>query len=216
MGGCGSGRHQQRPSIEDGLTIDVAKLLRNGSTSIETGAGTLSWRNVVTDDAIASLNFSFDLCRETGTGDLRLQYNFTDPWDDEQYLVDEPIPLEGLRQPFGGWIWYFNCPVSGRRCRKLHKPPGARRFAARQVYRLLYRSQLKAPYERAIQQAQKIRKRLGASPVIGDPVYRPCGMHQSVFDRHSARLEEYEQLVVSEMNEMIVSMMYRHEKRNQS
>ncbi|MEM6848310.1 MAG: hypothetical protein AAF580_09585, partial [Pseudomonadota bacterium] len=80
---------------------------------------------------------------------------------------------------------------------KLHKHPGGRRFASRQVYRLSYASQSKAPYERAIAQAQKIRRKLGAHMGIGAPVYRPSGMHQATFERHVERLKRYEHVVVA-------------------
>ena len=69
------------------------------------------------------------------------------------------------------------------------------RFASRQAYRLRYRSQQTTPYERAIDQAQKIRKRLGASCDIDDPVDRPHGMHRKTFERQRVRLDHYEDLI---------------------
>lgn len=192
MGGLGSGRPRLRPTVEDGLTIDLGKLIR-GETDC-TVTGSVAWPSANADEERASIGFSAELSSK-GMGELRLRYTATDPWDRTCHDIDERIELEGLPQPFGGLIWYCRCPVTGRRCRKLCKPPGARRFASRQAYRLHYRSQQKAPYERAVQQAQKIRKKLGSTCDIGDPVHRPHGMHQKTFERYLDRLDHYEDIV---------------------
>lgn len=210
MGGLGSGRPRQRPTVEDGLTIDVGKLFRGGANGPRsTLAGSFTWRSTSTGEETASIGFSAECSPKTGRGKLRLRYTVTDPWDDTRHDIDERIELEGLPQPFGGLMWYCRCPITGRRCRKLCKPPGTRRFASRQAYRLHYRSQQKAPYERAVEQAQKIRKRLGATYDIGDPVDRPSGMHQKTFERHMDRLDHYEDIVDSQLTRFLFNAHQR-------
>lgn len=216
MGGLGSGRPRQRPVVEDGLTIDIGRFVggraEEGSCTI---AGSVTWRSAGADGAGSSIGFSARLYPGERTGELRLRYTVTDPWDDTRHDIDEWIELEGLPQPFGGLLWYCRCPITERRCRTLCKPPGAHRFASRQAYRLRYRSQQKAPYERAVEQAQKIRKRLGASYGVGDPVYRPCGMHERTFERHMDRLDHYEDLIESHLMRFLFNTHQRLIRRSQ-
>lgn len=212
MGGLGSGRHRRRPTVEDGLTIDIGTLIRGGTDCILTGS--VTWPSTGTGEERASIGFSAELSSRESRGQLRLRYTVTGSGDDTRHDIDERIELEGLPQPFGGLIWYCRCPVTGRRCRKLCMPPGARRFASRQAYDLHYRSQQKAPYERAVQQAQKVRKRLRAATYdIGDPVDRPRGMHRTTFERHMERLDHYEDIVDSHLTQFLFKAHQRLMRR---
>lgn len=65
---------------------------------------------------------------------------------------------------------------------KLYKPAGGGTFASRKAHRLAYRSQRQSPYDRAISQAFKRRRRLGADGGIGDPIDKPYGMRWATFD----------------------------------
>jgi hypothetical protein len=66
-------------------------------------------------------------------------------------------------------------------------PNGAFTFASRQAYRLAYRSQREAPYDRALRRAFKLRGRLRADGGIGDYVPKPKWMRWPTYDR---KLEE--------------------------
>jgi hypothetical protein len=192
MGGFGSGRSAQKATFDEGLHLDLDKLIRDGLVRPDSQcSGSLIWRVVETGRQTAPVSYTARLDVDTGTGELNVTYRVTD-WRGDRHDIDEHVPLEGVAQRYGGRRWYFLCPVTGRRCRKLYLLPGGRRFAARQAWRACYRSQQKVPYERAIGQAQKLRRRLGASLCIGDEVPKPSGMHWHTFDRHLDRLERYE------------------------
>jgi hypothetical protein len=57
---------------------------------------------------------------------------------------------------------------------------------------LAYRSQRQSPYDRAISQAFKRRRRLGAEGGIGDPIDKPHGMRWATFDRKMEQIEAAE------------------------
>ena len=117
---------------------------------------------------------------------MHLRYTITQ-WDREQRELDYWIQLETTPQPFGGRRWWFVCPRTGRRADKLYLPNGAFTFAARQAYRLAYRSQREAPHDRALRRAFKLRSKLGADGGIGDYVPKPKWMRWPTYDR---KLEE--------------------------
>ena len=202
MGGYGSGRPRSRTYIEDGLTLDLPKLIRDDMVRPGRWSGSLVWRNTTTGEKVGSMGYTAIVSADGGTGAMRLDYSVPNTRDGCVPIV-EHVPLEGLPQPFGGWMWYFRCPLSHRRCRKLVLPPGARRFAARQAYRLSYRSQSEAPYDRALSQAFKIRRRLGGAEGVGLPVDRPSGLHQRTFDGEIARLKRYEAICDRRMLQLV-------------
>lgn len=186
MGGCGSGRRREKPVLEDGLALDLCKLLRDGLIKPGVTGGSLVWRESHSGQETASLGYMSELDIHTRRGSLALQYRVTDG-QGERHDVAQLLPLEALTQPFGGLAWYFRCPRTGRRCRKLYLPPGAHRFAARQAWRIGYLSQRQAPHDRAITQAQKIRDRLHASPSISDSVVRDAPLAWLARDRRRSQ-----------------------------
>jgi hypothetical protein len=202
MGGLGSGRPRQKPVLEDGLPLDIGKLLRDGLIRSGAFTGNLVWRTTITGEETASAGFTGHLIPETRTGLLELRYRVTNSLG-ERHDIREPIRLEARPQPYGGLMWFFRCPVTGRRCRKFWLVPGGRRFAARQAWRVGYRSQRETPYDRAIAQAHKIRDRLDASPVIGDWVDRPKGMHRRTFERYLGRLERHESVCEAHLAQLV-------------
>lgn len=193
MGGYGSGRPVERLMFEDGFPLDLGKLIREGLIRPGSWRSSLIWRQVRTGEEVASASYFATMDETARNGLLQLSYQISQRG--EQHDIIEPIPLEALPQPFGGLMWYFRCPVTKRRCRKLHLLPGGQRFAARQAWRASYLSQRQPPHDRALSQAFKIRERLGNSSGIGIPVERPHGMHRTTYDRHMVRLEHYEEIV---------------------
>jgi hypothetical protein len=65
----------------------------------------------------------------------------------------------------GGRRWWFTCPTTGERVRKLYLPPGATRFAGRRAYDLTHTSCQESGREKRFR--RKIAKLLGgASPKL--------------------------------------------------
>jgi hypothetical protein len=141
---------------------------------------------------------------------MRLRYRATDYWTQEQNDVVETVRLAISRPRFGGVRWLFICPCSNRRVRKLYLPFGARRFASRRYHRLAYRSQRASWYDRAIDQAFKIRRRLGNAGAVGDPFpVRPKGMHRATYDCLIERLAKNEGLCDDRACMLVAGLMRR-------
>lgn len=192
MGGYGSGQYGGRPTVEDGLTLDLSKLLRDrlirpGSTIVSS----LHWRNTRTRQEIASIGYSCTMTAAAGT----FVADYTVTRRGERVPVTLSIELVSAPQPFGGRRWFFVCPVTGRRAIKLFKPPGGDRFASRQAWGLAYRSQRETPFDRACSRAWGLRNRLGITDPIGDWCFRPKGMHEARWARELARLEAADAVV---------------------
>lgn len=202
MGGFGSGRPQTRVHVEDALALDLAKLIRDELIRPGSWGGPLVWRNTTTGEEVASISYIATLCMTSGTGSMELRYTHSSGGE-KPVSVRQHVILEGLHQSFGGWMWHFRCPRSHRRCRKLFLPPSQTRFAARQVYKLPYRSQAQTPFDRALSQAFKIHDRLHAVTGIGDVIGRPKGMHEKTFQRQLQRLVPYEAVCETRMMELI-------------
>jgi hypothetical protein len=184
MGGYGSGRSGGRPTTDNGLTLTLSKLFRDGLFRPGSAWGSLVWTNTTTGERISSISYETHLGQESGR--VRLHYTTTRR-DGERRESDYWIQLETTPQPFGGRRWWFICPRTGRRAAKLYLPNGAFTFAARQAYRLAYRCQREAVHDRALRRAFKLRDRLGGRGGIGDYIAKPKWMRWPTYDR---KLEE--------------------------
>jgi hypothetical protein len=194
MGGSGSGNYGGRPIVEQGLTLDINSLIRQGS--FRKGCkctGTLTWNDPYSDGAIATIGYEAFMGQEDGS--VRLTYTTTDYWSGEKRQHDYRLQLTTTEQPFGGRRWWWICPKLGRVVSKLHKPNGGGVFASRKAHRLAYRSQRVTPYDRAINRAFKLRRRLGSEEGIGEYILKPKGMRWATFDRKMAQIEAVEQVV---------------------
>jgi hypothetical protein len=135
MGGYGSGRSGGRPTVEDGLTLNLNKLIREHTfCPHQQRSSSIVWTFSYTDEQAAWISFHADLGGERGR--VRLPYTTTRPWSGEKRQSDYWIDLATTPQPFGGRRWWFVCPRTGQRVSKLHLPPGATIFASHKAYRL--------------------------------------------------------------------------------
>jgi hypothetical protein len=133
---------------------------------------------------------------------LRAKYEIEDYHSGEEYQIDEVFTLQRLRQPFGGYRWYFICPSSRRRCRVLYIPPGATRFRSRWGFncRLQYRSQRLAAPERLLHGATRTASRvLDAGPSEWRRKYsdwkfppRPPWMRWKTYNRLDEKAQAYD------------------------
>jgi hypothetical protein len=192
MGGIGSGNYGGRPTVEGSLTLDLSRLLRDGSLRPgHSVKGSVSWTRDPSGEPVASVGYEAHLSDTTGR--LRLLYQVTDNATGEARRHETTVTLVTVPQPFGGRRWWFLCPSTGRRVGKLHLPSGASTFASRKAYRLAYRSQRQTPRDRALAQAFKRRRRLGDYGAIGNPIDKPHGMRWRTFDRAVERIEAHEE-----------------------
>ncbi len=92
------------------------------------------------------------------------------------------IPLERQPTAIGGVRCWFRCPAPGcaRRVALLYREDD--RFVCRHCARLVYPSQRRCLFDRALARADALRQRLGADPTEARPL-RPRGMHQGVYQR---------------------------------
>ena len=165
MGGLGSGRHWGcgRSTVEDGLTLDMNKLVRE--RNIRPGgwcSGTLRWRRVPSGEEVASIGYEANLIGPVDAW-MRLSYRVNGEPQDQR------ITLEATQPNYGGRRWWFRCPATGDRVAKLHLPPGGHVFAGRRAYGLAYQSQREPAYERALTRTQNIRMKLGGSSSLAEP-----------------------------------------------
>ncbi len=191
MGGYGSGNHGGKPSVEDGLKLDLHHLIRQGSFRRgATVTGSLAWTDGYTGEQRASIGYEAHMGDERGW--VRLRYTTTSHWTGQQTQHDYTVELTTTPQPFGGRRWWWVCPRRRDLVAKLYMPSGGTTFASRKAHRLAYRCQRQSPYDRAISQGFKHRQRLGAKGGIGDPIDRPKGMRWATFDRKMEQVEAAE------------------------
>ena len=202
MGGYNSGRWGGRPTVEATgcLRLDVNLVMRTVRRTLEKAgvpplgpdrapaALTHSWRwnkdGEAEPFAVASMALRFEGTHSTA----RLCYSIrhlsaeTGPQDYTVALETEPCR-------FGGWRWWWVCPVTGRRCAVLYLPNGGKRFLSRGAYRLAYRSQREDAIGRAHRRAARVHRRLGVEYSNAcDPLPpKPPRMRRATYERLAAR-----------------------------
>jgi hypothetical protein len=182
MGGYGSGRHGGRPTVEDGLTINLALLFRRGWVRDGAmGFPRLTWS--CQGDTVATIQCFFDLT-DADNAHLVLTYTRT-PYDHRPpEKVEQRIHLTWTHPTYGGRRWWMHCPRTGRRVAKLHLPPGGDRFASRLAWRLPYRSQRSAHRDRPFDRLFRLQRKLGSDEGWEAGLRKPKGMWSRTYERH--------------------------------
>ena len=180
-------RSCERVRLEDGLKLNLNKLLRNGfGKTGEWRRRSIRWSYVGTDEVIAS-----------GFLEMDLQYDEYARARLSLGKLDQFIRLTREPRRFGGGQWYFICPTTARLASVLWLPPGASKFASRQTWgrQVAYGSQFQTPHDRALTRAQDIRMRLGGhiyTSLDTPSPPKPKGMHWRTYDRLIDKSEAYE------------------------
>jgi len=176
MGGPGSGnriRFGTKDTVEESRRIDVRKLAREDC--IRPGVfGQWHWWNAH-GEKTAAIKFRI---REWYII-LNYRYRVNDgQWTDvEDWILFDWTPCN-----FGGYRWWFRCPECNRRVAILYG--AGKYFLCRHCYDLSYVSRQSDPLDRLMIKARKIRRRLGASDVLIEPIAsKPKGMHWQTFNR---------------------------------
>ena len=148
-------RQRQRVRLQDGLWLDLNKLLREGLGP----PGSVPWP--------VEIRWKSNLSGELAKGWMTFSRGAEDRGSLRIVIGKLDQRLELIAQPrhFGGQQWYFRCPVTSRNCSVVWLPPDANRFCSRQAWGkdVAYSTQFESPFDRAISARQKVKLRL-----IGD------------------------------------------------
>jgi len=190
MGGFGSGRTTARPVAEDALKLDLARLMAEGVLRAnQRTRGQFRWTSDLGRGRELELCFEADLTDPTDSW-LRLG---SDPWTSGSAKQFEVVRVVTTSPNYGGWRYWFVCPIVGRRARVLYRPIGTSVFASRVGWGLPYRSQRQTRTDRLIDKSQAIRRRVGsdAKNLLELPVlFKPKGMHETTYRRLVTQMED--------------------------
>ena len=175
MGGYGSGnwyRADSRATTEIQHRIDIRWL--KGQGDLQPGTiGVLSWS--WGKEKTGSVHYS------VGTDRMVLSYRYRHyggAWEP----VEQTISFDQTPCNYGGYRKWFHCPRCRARVAVLYG--AGKYFLCRHCYNLTYSSQQEGKVDRLIRKARKIRRRLGASENLFEPIlFKPKNMHQKTFDR---------------------------------
>jgi hypothetical protein len=126
-----------RIAVEDALRIDLASPAMREATKPGARSGSWTWSHG--GERIASIGYELGAtCDDRRT--LMLIYTASG------VPARQAISLVRSRPRYGGWRWWFLCPVllergERRPVRAIFLPPGQRYFGSRTAYGLNYRSQ---------------------------------------------------------------------------
>ena len=194
-------RSRQRTTLESGLKLDLNTLRRRGLIRPGEKCGVvIRWTNTYTGEEIARGVMKSNM-EGTYEGWLRIQIE-----DLNQTIILVPKPRH-----FGGYQWYFVCPVMNRCASVLWMPLGATRFCSRQAWsrRVAYASQFLDPDNRAHRGQAKIKARLIADldPDEWDLPPKPKWMHWRTYNRYVERYDAYEAILDSGIADLMAKLL---------
>lgn len=196
MGGMGSGnwyRWDKKTTTEEVYRVDIRYMRKQGLLRWPGATGSLSWSRG--GEQTGSIR-----CRVEQEA-LVLNYrhrSYGENWQD----MEERVRFDRTPCNYGGERIWFLCPHCGRRVAVLYGA-GAR-FLCRHCYGLPYASQNETYMDRMMRKARKIRRRLGASESLFDPISeKPKGMHLRTFERLEGEEREANQASTFAMAEKL-------------
>lgn len=198
-------RHRQRACLESGLKLDLNKLTRQRlrQPGWRVGPYCYRWTNTYTGEEAATALISANMGPQQGW--LRIKLG----------NLDQTVDLVSQPRHFGGRQWYFECPVTYRRCTILRLPPGASRFCSRQAWgsrRVAYASQFLDPDNRAHRGKAKIKARLIADldPDEWELPPKPKWMRWSTYNRLVEKFDAYEEVLERGVPELLAKLLGKY------
>lgn len=172
MGGRGSGRRSSysgKAETSDSMPLDIRKITRKG---LLVPGNSFSWQWLVNDREVAGISIRVD------SQSVVLSYSMKSTGE----VVEQRVQTQTSPCHLGGQRYWFTCPRCGKRVAVLYAP--GRYFACRLCGGLAYATQKEGAGDRAMRQADRIRKRLGwvAGIAHGDGS-KPKGMHWKTYQR---------------------------------
>ena len=191
---------RRRVCLESGLKLDLNQLRRQGLVKPAAEArAVIRWAYTYTGEEIAKGVITSNM---VGTHEdwLRIQLG----------SLDQTITLVSKSRHFGGYQWYFVCPVMNRYSSVLWMPPGAERFCSRQAWgkQAAYASQFVGPDNRAHIGQAKIKSRLIADldPDKWDLPPKPKWMHWRTYERYVQKFDAYEDILNEGIPELLAKL----------
>lgn len=183
MGGLGSGGHNRRwrGTVEGCRRLSANTMERSGVFR-EGWSGRWGW----TSDGGETTNW---IWIAGGRDEVRLEFKFREAGGDWQ-PVRQTVLVTRIPKPYGGTQVYYLCPRCGRRV--LHLYGAQARFLCRPCSGLVHSSSRERHSDRALRQARKIRRRLGAEPGFDYPAFRPKHMKRATYERLYEQLQTKE------------------------
>jgi hypothetical protein len=163
MGGYSSGRYRtrNRGTVDAALRLDIRVMRRQGFLSVGSmNSGVQRWSRVATGEETGSVSVCMDLIKLEG-GQLTVDFKCNGE------RKTQIIQLERVPMRFGGWRFYFLCPLSGCRCEVLPFAKGI--FASRRALRFAYQSQSEDRLGRLRDKARRLERQLWPKNGKGRP-----------------------------------------------
>jgi hypothetical protein len=170
-------RPRQRVRLEDGLRLDLNKLVREGSWP--RGNNRLIVVTTWSSSHRGEIASAWITIQKEGEaqGCLRIAMG----------KLDQRLDLIAQARHFGGQQWYFRCPVTSRKCSVVWMPPGASRFCSRGAWgkQVAYSTQFESTFDRAISAREKVKSRLigDLDPRDWELPPKPKWMRSHTYDR---------------------------------
>jgi len=165
-GGAKSGWN--KTTVEECLSMQIGSFLKH-----EISGGAICWRSRRSGEVMFSATYLADRVSRANDPYLLLQHADQYPLTRGQGLQYR-IQLVATEYGPGGQSWFFLCPGSspGNTCdrivRKLYLPNLGTYFACRRCHNLCYRT--RDARHRALSRSQAIRRRLGGSGSVYEPI----------------------------------------------
>jgi hypothetical protein len=197
-------RPRHRVCLDQSLKLDLNKLARQGlvRSGLTVGPNIIRWTYTYTEEVIARglITSSMEGERE---GWLRIQIGG----------LDQRIILVPRARHFGGYQWYFMCPVMNRCCLVVWMPSGATKFCSRQAWdgQVAYASQFETPYDRACRGQAKIKSKLigDHDPDEWELPPKPKWMRWRTYNRFVRRFDGYENAIERKIGKLMARFLGR-------
>jgi hypothetical protein len=177
-------RRQRRICLEQGPSLDINLMARVG-TIVVGGIALdrwITWGKA--PDYVAKANICSDLLGHDGW----LQVDMAE--------TCQRIQVVSEWRHFGGYQYYFVCPVTNRKASVLWRPAGAEEFRSRQGWgkRVAYITQIGSWIDRAHRGKEKIKNILlgNENPEDWDLPPKPKWMRKKTYEKYVQRFNHYE------------------------
>ena len=167
-----SGRKALRNCTDEYCSIKIGDWNRRG---LLTPGQQFNWQWQQNGQPVGNIHIT------TEVGQIRVTYAYYDR-NNQLQCHDYPIKLQTSVLARGGIRYWLTCPACARRMKLLYF--GGQYFACRICYQLNYRSQRATFTDKHFDRLNKIRKKLGWVPGIGNSIgKKPPTMPWQTFDK---------------------------------